>query len=97
MFNISRLRTLTALAAAVATCGTALPAMAKSDSGAQEQVRITVESKNGQTFYCVDNKAVTGSRIPKRNCQSRAEWARDGLIIPQEERAADSAKQKPAG
>ncbi len=102
MFNSPRPRALL-LVLAIATLGTAsVPAFAKDDNaGAKGSTQMTVQHRNGKTLYCVNDPATTGTRLPTQLCQNREEWARQGLVIPeQQQRASDnssSAKDHPEG
>ncbi|OYY72882.1 MAG: hypothetical protein B7Y47_01630 [Sphingomonas sp. 28-63-12] len=31
--------------------------------------------------YCAKSEALTGSRLPRRICKTRADWARDGVDV----------------
>lgn len=70
------IRTITtAIAAAILTTG-AVAALA--DTGNPDIEKITV-SRSGE--YCLQYRAVTGSRISPQECRSKADWSKDGVTF----------------
>ena len=68
------------------------PAMAApsgSDTAAGNSVNTAAEVRSGNDGtksatprkYCADIVPDTGSRMPKRHCRTKAEWAEDGIDI----------------
>jgi hypothetical protein len=37
--------------------------------------------RSANTKYCLDYEAFTGSRISKRECKTKAEWAAEGVNV----------------
>ncbi|MBO9671674.1 MAG: hypothetical protein J7485_14285 [Sphingobium sp.] len=81
-------------AMAVILGSAAASAATKSD---EQKTALTVEHKNGETLYCLTEKALTGSRLPVRTCKNRAEWAKDGFKFPEDRSAADKSAEAPKG
>jgi len=79
----------TAIVATLAVA-TAFPAFAKTDEGQRLEARVV--SQNGETLYCVTEKAV-GTLIPHHTCQTAQEWAAQGAtVIDNREAFASSAR-----
>jgi len=88
---------LIALAAtsAAATLGFAAgPATANTEGS---KMVMTVEQRNGETVYCLRDDNRTGSRLPVKTCQSRAEWAKEGIKFPEDRSAAGKDTESPKG
>ena len=98
MFNSPRSHRLILTLVAAGIAGSAVPAFAKQPAADQSKTRMTIEQKDGQTVYCVTDRASTGTILNNKVCHTRSEWADKGLVIPeQQQRAGDSAKSQPAG
>ncbi|MEP9360182.1 hypothetical protein [Sphingomonas sp. KR3-1] len=63
--------TVTLVAGAVAPASAAVNDPSK--PAAKQEKSATADAKNDKRRYCVEG-TVTGSRIPKRECHTRAEW-----------------------
>jgi hypothetical protein len=83
-----------AATAAAATLGFTMPAAAKTDDS---KMTLTVEQRNGQTVYCLTENSRTGTRLPAKICQSRAEWTKEGVKFPEDRSAAGSSAETPKG
>ena len=66
------------LIAAIAFGAVAAPAIAANESN--DQVKVTYDAKRDR--YCV-SQMVTGSRLPVKDCRSKEEWAKAGMVIDQ--------------
>ena len=76
---------LAATSAAAALGFAAVPAAAKTEGS---KMVMTVEQRNGETLYCLKDDDRTGSRLPVKVCQSRADWAKEGIKFPEDRSAA---------
>ncbi len=94
MFKSPRAAALIALATVAGIGLSAAPAMAKPG---ESKTRMTVKQQDGETVYCVTRDDVTGTRMPRKLCQNRADWARDGVNIPLDGRASGSRVETPKG
>ena len=65
------------LASAPAVSASAVPG--KSAAGEQSSAAKKLRSTN--TRYCLDYEALTGSRISKRECKTKAQWAAEGINV----------------
>ena len=81
--------------ASTATLGFgAMPAAAKMDD---KKMVLTVEQRHGETVYCLTENNRTGTRLPAKVCQSRADWAKDGIKFPEDRSAAGNGEVAPKG
>ena len=76
------------IAAVAVTTSLALaaPAFANSNSNASAAVSAAAKTDfkaNAKTKYCFDTES-TGSRIAKRVCQTKAQWANVGIDVDRE-------------
>ncbi|CCW15786.1 hypothetical protein EBBID32_1140 [Sphingobium indicum BiD32] len=65
------------VAATLAVSAASTPAFAQSH-GSFGKAKVTYDAKTDR--YCF-RETVTGSLVPVTQCQSKAEWARNGLTI----------------
>ena len=72
----------------------AAPAAAKTEGS---KMVMTVEQRNGETLYCLKDGDRTGSRLPVKVCQSRADWAKEGIKFPEDRSAAGEGTEAPKG
>jgi hypothetical protein len=47
----------------------------------QQRPSATPAAKDSKTIYCMTVEPMTGSRIGKNECHTKAEWARIGVDI----------------
>ncbi len=71
---------LALLASALTLGAITTPAMAKPDVQSSPRVPVEVKDHNGQTLYCLSQEA-TGTRLPQRDCRTRAEWLKAGATF----------------
>ncbi|HWI85687.1 MAG TPA: hypothetical protein VNT42_05100 [Sphingomonas sp.] len=55
----------------------AVPALAGPPRGANE-IKVTYNAKSNK--YCI-SQLITGSRVPRSECRSKADWSKEGLLI----------------
>lgn len=65
---------ITASAPAVSAPAVAGKSAANASSSATKKISANAK-------YCLDYEALTGSRISKRECKTKAEWAAEGINI----------------
>jgi hypothetical protein len=81
-----RIRTAIAAAASIMLAGAAVPAAAQTESNVAPNSRAGGSNASTRTATADPNERVcvrfeiSGSRIRREVCQTRAEWARDGGI-----------------
>lgn len=66
------------LAGVTLAAGAVSPAMAAANDPAKPKQEQEQQQKAESRKYCIDTE-LTGSRIPKRQCQTRAEWLATGV------------------
>ena len=71
---------LARLASALIVGALAAPAMAKPAEQAGPRVPVEVKDRNGQTLYCISQEA-TGTRLPQKDCRTRAQWLEAGATF----------------
>jgi len=67
------------LIAALAFGAIAAPAVAAKDDS--EKAKVTYDAKRDR--YCISQK-VTGAYLPVKDCRSKEEWAKAGLMVGQQ-------------
>jgi hypothetical protein len=75
MTVFTTVRVLAVSAAALATLGVVSAASAEPSAAASDYSAPAPEMK-----YCVST-TVTGSRIPHRDCKTKADWAAEGVVV----------------
>jgi hypothetical protein len=80
MFKIATIAITAVASLAVASPGLAGPV--------ERELKAKPVQRNGQTLYCVQQEAVTGSLMGRRVCQTKEEWEKSGARIV----ATDSGK-----
>jgi hypothetical protein len=68
---------MSAILIAAVAIGVSAPAFAAPQSDS-EKTRLSYDAKHDK--YCV-SQVVTGSRIPAKDCRTKEEWAKNGLVI----------------
>jgi len=68
---------ISAILIATAVLGTAAPAFA-AQRGNSDQPTITYDAKHDK--FCV-SQMVTGNYLPVKDCRSKEDWAKAGLIV----------------
>lgn len=76
---------ISAILIAAIALGATAPAFAE-QRGTSDKPQITYDKKHDK--YCV-SQMVTGNYLPVKDCRSKQDWAKAGLVISQE---ADPAK-----
>jgi len=73
------MKTSAILIAALTFGAIAAPAIAA--KGDSEKPKVTYDAKRDR--YCISQK-VTGAYLPVKDCRSKEEWAKAGLVVDQQ-------------
>ena len=82
---------LAIVASAIVLSAATVPGVAKA-ADVQRTLPVSVKEQNGQTVYCVQEAAPTGSLIPQNICRTRAEWIEAGATFRTTARLAMNEK-----
>jgi hypothetical protein len=77
-------RTAIVALAGLGVIATSAPAFARDTDPKTDRASTTKSAKaSGNQRYCVE-QMLTGSRVPRRECKTQAEWWREGIDIVKE-------------